>query len=510
MKKFLSLLFVCCAANVLAANIERIELSNEPMTKASAAQSETWGEWTALGTATTDASNKQQIINNINNYTVRGYDAWSDPVSVDQRVSSSDASKVQYRLNNIFNGKDIILDYDVKSMQLSAQKQSTGYEINTQALAGYGELYSEFMFVTNSSCYYFPHQGKFALYGFFSINERYGLSINLVLQLDNVNTPKFSYTLEKPYVGRNETEATINLNFEAPIVKYRMLMLTPSQSISLKDVEALYPANPVSSFAYEELDSKQLKITCTEMGSYRVVLIPIGENGNAILPYFLPTIASYVEPAYEWTYIGESKVDEYFGSVMIPNEIQYQPVGDQYTNKYPWMASVEGVKTYRRADNPNIIGLCNMYDRKHPYSSMFRYVDESQDWWMYIDTSNPEDVKLITTPSGVKTDSYGYAAFFTHCTYDGMPKATYSDNVIIFPPYTILIGMNMNQDYTNASFDLHVQLPTEKAPDAIQSVDSQEAEAEYFNLQGLRINEPVAEGFYIERRGNKLIKHFVK
>ena len=141
---------------------------------------------------------------------------------------------------------------------------------------------------------------------------------------------------------------------------------------------------------------------------------------------------------------------------------------------------------------------------------MFRYVDESQDWWMYIDTSNPEDVRLITTPSGVKTDSYGYAAFFTHYNYDGMPKATYSDNVIIFPTYTILIGMNMNQDYTNASFDLHVQLPSEKTPDAIQSVDSQEAEAEYFNLQGLRINEPVAEGFYIERRGNKLIKHFVK
>ena len=195
---------------------------------------------------------------------------------------------------------------------------------------------------------------------------------------------------------------------------------------------------------------------------------------------------------------------------MIPNEIQYQPAGDQYTNKYPWMASVEGVKTYRRVDNPNIIGLCNMYDRKHPYSSMFRYVDESQDWWMYIDTSNPEDVKLITTPSGVKTDGYGYAAFFTHYNNEGMPKATYSDNVIIFPPYTILIGMNMNQDYTNASFDLHVQLPTEKVPDAIQSVDSQEAEAEYFNLQGLRINEPVAEGFYIERRGNKVIKHFVK
>ena len=104
MKKFLSLLFVCCAANVLAANIERIELSNEPMMKASAAQSETWGEWTSLGTATTDATYKQQIINNINAYTVRGYDAWSDPVSVDQRVSSSDASKVQYRLNNIFNG----------------------------------------------------------------------------------------------------------------------------------------------------------------------------------------------------------------------------------------------------------------------------------------------------------------------------------------------------------------------------------------------------------------------
>ena len=71
-------------------------------------------------------------------------------------------------------------------------------------------------------------------------------------------------------------------------------------------------------------------------------------------------------------------------------------------------------------------------------------------------------------------------------------------------------GVIVSAAHTNASFDLHVQLPTEKAPDAIQSIDSQESEAEYFNLQGLRINEPVAEGFYIERRGNKLIKHFVK
>ena len=426
---------------------------------------EGWSEWEALGTAVT-IRGKEAMMTSLQYWGEGEIAPWEEPITIDQRYDRADPTKKQLRLNGIFNAKEIVLDYDSSTGKISAEQQSTGYATNKTMIEGQGvsNPYDEFIFSLSTATYRSATGVIDMSNAFFYINELLGFSMGFTLQIEGVTPPTFTGQWDRKYVGREGGEATFTLTFEEPIVKYRALVLAPGESLTVSAVSALYAAKPETDLKYEETDSPTFAIACDKMGTYRVVFVPIGADGTAVLDYQLTSIVSYAEPAYEtyeWEYIGESTVSEHVGSLLISNDELWEEGEDGWVNRYPFMTTSEGVKTYRRADNPNIIGLCNLYGENHPYSSMFTYVDQTQDWWVYIDVTNPKDVKLLTTPVGAVSTQVGYATFITQ--YSDAGAATLSDGVVTFPRGSVLLNNVLNQDM-QAAFDFKVILPTEEEP----------------------------------------------
>lgn len=254
-----------------------------------------------------------------------------------------------------------------------------------------------------------------------------------------------------------------------------------------------------------ETDQPTFEFTCTKIGEYNVFLIPIGADGNAVTDFWRTYVISYAEPEYEsyvWNYIGESTVNEYAGSLLISSEDKWIQVDGMWMYKYPYKSTIEGVKTYRRADNPNIIGLRNLYGENHPYSSMYDYIDPEQDWWIYIDVTNPKDVKLLTTPVGVMLDA-GYASLISQLLY--APLATYSDGVITFPYSSLVIDRYSANQSSDGTFDLEVVLPAEENSEtAVEQLtlnpsDSGKQNVTIYDISGRRINSSakLKSGVYI-------------
>ena len=458
---------------------------------------EDWSEWTTLGTAVT-ASGKDAMMTNLRHWGEGTIEEWEEPITIDQRTNKADPSKQQLRLSGIFNAKDIILDYDSSTATITADQQSTGYATNTAMIEEQGvpDPYKEFLFSINSGSYR-PATGVIDLSNaFFYISDMYGFEMGFTLQIEGVTPPTFTATWNRRYVGREGGEATLTVSFEAPIVKYRKFVLAPGENVSVSAVKALYAANPETDLAYEETDQPTTTITCTEMGTYRVVLIPIGTDGTAVLDYGIISLASYAEPdygTYEWDYLGESTVTEHVGSLLIPNGEIWEEVDGAWVNKYPWQSTITGVQTYRRADNPNIIGLRNLYGESHPYSSMFTYIDQAQDWWVYIDITDPKDVKLLTTPVGVSSSQMGYGCFINQ--YANSEAATYADGVITFPNGSVLLGNFPNQDPL-AAFDMKIVLP---AGSAVTGIPLNNEQSTIYDLSGRKVTdtENLKGGIYI-------------
>ena len=466
---------------------------------------EEWSEWTTLGTAVT-ASGKDAIMANLRYWGEGTIEEWNEPITIDQRTDKADPTKHQLRLNGIFNAKEIILDYDSSTATITAGQQSTGYATNTALIEGQGvpDPYDEFLFSINRGSYR-PVTGLIDLSNaFFYISDQFGFQMGFTLQIEGVTPPAFTCTWDRKYVGREGGKATLTVNFEAPIVKYRKLVLAPGESVSASAVKALYAANPVTDLVYEETDQTTVSITCSQMGTYRVVLIPIGADGTAVLDYGITSLNSYAEPdyaTYEWEYLGESTVTEHVGSLLIPNGEMWEEVDGTWSNKYPYMATSEGVKTYRRSDNPNFIGLRNLYGESHPYSSMFTYIDQTQDWWVYFDITDPKNVKLLTTPVGVSSSQVGYGCFINQ--YATSEAATYTNGVITFPNGSVLLGNFMNQDF-EAEFDFRVILPTENT---VTEITLGNGQLTIYDLTGRKVTdtENLKGGIYIVN-GRKVIK----
>lgn len=468
---------------------------------------EEWGKWSTVGTATT-TTNLTGMFATLQSWGSTENTPWEEPIIIEQRVCLTDSKKIQLRLNDIFNSKDIILNYDTQTTLISSEIQNTGYATNSSLLENQGitDYFDEFMFSAGEG-YYFPATGVLDLSNaFFYVNNSLGFKLGFSLQIQDITPPTFTATWSRNYVPRTGIDSVeLVVEFEEPIVKYRKILISPGESLKTSELLSLYSAHPNTNLEYEETFEKSFFVTCSKIGKYSVILIPLGADGVAVSKYQMYYIASYVEPkysSYTWEYVGKSTVTEHIGSLLIPYEYMWEEVDGERVSKYPWRATTDSVETYRRADNPNIIGLRNLFNENHSYSSLFNYVDQTQDWWIYIDITDPNNVKLYTTPVGVISSEVGYNTFINQFTNYG--PATHSNGVISFPFGTVLLNGIINQDF-NSNFDMQIVLPSD-IESAISDVKSGKGQTEYFNLNGQRLTRPEG-GVYIKRHNGKVSKH---
>ncbi len=124
---------------------------------------------------------------------------------------------------------------------------------------------------------------------------------------------------------------------------------------------------------------------------------------------------------------------------------------------------------------------------------MFTYIDQAQDWWVYIDITDPKDVKLLTTPVGVSSSQMGYRCFINQ--YANSEAATYADGVITFPNGSVLLGNFPNQDPLTA-FDMKIVLP---AGSAVTGIPLNNEQSTIYDLSGRKVTdtENLKGGIYI-------------
>ena len=133
-----------------------------------------------------------------------------------------------------------------------------------------------------------------------------------------------------------------------------------------------------------------------------------------------------------------------------------------------------------------------------------------------IDASNPNDCSIASTPIGVA--SYEILSFSYYTTAPDEQKITVTEDgantVITFPIRSMLLfdpDSNKlyylgNEDVSTITFPT-IQQDNSSIGDII--VDA-EAEVEYYNLQGIRIDNPKSGQIVIKRQGNVVSKEFIR
>lgn len=161
---------------------------------------------------------------------------------------------------------------------------------------------------------------------------------------------------------------------------------------------------------------------------------------------------------------------------------------------------------------------------KKVLSSHSTLVEGDHDHYLYIHAEDPEKVYIEDSAMGW---SYGdedgmlvatsYVQFLkdNESTDDEITEAgvwgTLENNQITFPE-DALLQYFMHEGkyyYANSNSAFKLTLPEKDAVKNI-AVDADNASAEYFNMQGMRVNQPVAGNLYIVRQGSKVSKQIVK
>ena len=218
----------------------------------------------------------------------------------------------------------------------------------------------------------------------------------------------------------------------------------------------------------------------------------VGESQGALI---LPG-GTYVEP---WQLFGEATIS-----------------GDLYFSSFGKTPSDYKVEVYQSTSNPAILRVKNaiqgLYDALN-----FNAAAPDFDF----DTTDPENVSLEPTSLLINggTDGVYYALTYNQNLQDPSTcpaafRSTFTNNdndaVIAIPNKGLFLwpSATTNLYYANTTA-VNISIKKTSGVEEITEVEGDDAPVEYYNLQGIRVNNPTS-GIYIVRQGAKVSKVLVK
>lgn len=228
-----------------------------------------------------------------------------------------------------------------------------------------------------------------------------------------------------------------------------------------------------------------------------------------------PEDSSYGTVASQWYY----NYTRTAGMLILP--------GADYVD--PWSEEVEGTMvenilwdSFGVQPSTYNVGVKKNFDNGHylirdPWRGFYDQINRQgvESPSIEIDASNPNDCSIAFTPI---VASYEILSFSYYSTAPDEQKITVTEDgantVITFPIRSMLIfdpdSNNLyylgNEDVSTITFPT-IQQDNSSIGDII--VDA-EAEVEYYNLQGIRIDNPKAGQIVIKRQGNVVSKEFIR
>lgn len=239
-------------------------------------------------------------------------------------------------------------------------------------------------------------------------------------------------------------------------------------------------------------------------GRYTVGAAALDAEGNEVggaTAYFYVIL----DETENWKSLGTTKFPEVFVSAI------YSSISAEDID----------VEIQENIATPGLYRLVNPYANWSLISSVYYHSDHNH--YITINATNASQVYIQDSPIGISMgDGYaaikGYAELYLDYGYAADDASvtpyfgTLADNVLSFPEDCVLFcetGYSGGawKYYGNVAFT--IAIPEQDGIDAV-ALDDADAPVEYFNLQGIRISEPVAGSVVIRRQGSKVEKVLVK
>jgi hypothetical protein len=464
------------------------------------------GETKAVQThnVTAGVTDWQYVGEGVATYTV--YMSGSERLKLYKRTATANPQHEQYQVRGwLYGVSDLLIDvadintYDANNhVVVTVPTNTTKYVYGAHGNICISDTYtySENDNYYNDS-YFIPSLGEFHLKNVYYVENGYigfayeTFKIDAYPELELVDNGK------KPVDGINTQSVTVSMNNVA-YVKYGVFDAGYyTAGIALAELERRDNADTLT---------ETTTLTFNETGDYLLVAASYDADGNVLET---KSITFRVRPAInldDWTYIGKSTFTD--GWIAPLYTVDGQAIN---AAEHPW-----NVDTYVSNANPNIIGLLNPYNAAGCVLQGYN-ADTTNDFMLTIDLSADDFVSVPEQESGFVDATYGmvkvynvegyYSSRLTDTEYikrligeshELSTCAADGDNATLI---TIACGMySVRESAYYSAQKTYIRLPrTLSAVNAVESPDT-DAPTEYYNLQGVRVNNP-AHGIFIRRQG---------
>ena len=274
----------------------------------------------------------------------------------------------------------------------------------------------------------------------------------------------------------------------------------------------------------DDIVNRRIPVTSTfDSGTFRVTLTPPSSASTASAARaeanpndYTVVVASFIGRGtlkkVTTEQIDVTAIDEF--ATKIGTAQMTDPIA--YILNMPYVVTTD---VYESSQRPGVYLLKSPWDNQaFDPTILGRHCDESHDW--VIDATTPDAVHVERGFTGLKDVDYNI--YLLDCdTYSSLTGSdirghgtlTKSDNIETIQFYgTLLLGYEDSAAPNRFSFsgdlpyNLTVQITRTSGVDAIESDTTADAPAEYFNLQGMKVENPVPGTIYIKRQGTAVSK----
>ena len=312
----------------------------------------------------------------------------------------------------------------------------------------------------------------------------------------------YSLYLDYKYCGAgNQVPVTITVGQSVAALKYVLetgcVAADADTNSNLDEAWMTYVKNSGNAIA-----SGEQTILCDGHGMHSLLVVALDADGNAKAGKVAYIYGDKTDEA-QWESLGDVKYNEDLFAGYYEDLPQVELTCELQASK--------AVKGYYRLVNPYASYEGNVL-AGHP----------GHNHYIYIHAENPQAVWVENSPLGIDFgDGYGEGRVTSNVAMmleggatleeaiaqSGEEVGRVSDgNVIEFPRWGLWVGQSgfFNGNWTSTGQNFRVAIPAGAA--GISSVEADDAApAEYFNLQGMRIQQP-ASGLYIEKHGTRITK----
>ncbi|MCM1033292.1 MAG: hypothetical protein NC405_05990 [Odoribacter sp.] len=486
-------------------------VSKAPQAKVASGE---WTEWESFGTGTFSIDDGLEAFGAVDSYS-----GDFPNITVDCRKDTGDESIMQFRLNNIYGGVNIVLDYNASVNQLNCVAQPTGWDywgmgdlLVIDPATAYQTIYDDPQITEeelqalideyNSYNYFIEPMGRFYIYLGYTIE---GLGDLVAL-----------------------TDVTFQLDGYADYVpKIDISRYVDPESTTLGSITLDEGVKEVRYGIFEGY-MNQHKINAVMKGEQGVVTMAGGDIAtpsslSANTLYSIIAITYEDGEAMEWGYshftIFDDEEDKWVSLGMA--DITLDILEGLVWEKDPVDIKAE---IQQSKENPSIYRIVDLYKSNHPMCESTMWTDRHQ--YLVIDASNPRFVYIHPSDLGVELESgpiYIQSSYYVNLEKGLDPTiqllkgfgGKLENGVITFPADDIELwsagwsafGGTDEAPYTcNDSASFKITLPGNGVSDV--SVDA-DGDAVYYNLQGMRIDNPASGQIVVRRVGGNVTKMII-